>query len=335
MPWGGTATLLLEAKRDEDTVWCVVNPEHCSPDNRTGLHGEPRPHLKFHALGLDPSAVAKAPNDTLALNAGAALRAVEMASALSRAMDMCVEYTRERVKFGRPLAKFQAIQQQLAVLASLSTQARVAARRAFVALDSGSSDFVVANAKSAVGQAASQGAAIAHQSHGAMGFTAEYGLHRLTRRIWTWREDFGNELYWSTQVGKHVANAGADGLWGLLPRNPNARRARGRVSATVRFAAFRSLRGAPPQTLGPTEVFGSRPTLSHHPCIKQRVSFRFVETPVGQDLTAVLPGRCRAAPNLRGRSAKTRCGVRLHHTVLLDEGVARRVMSVRRRVVHT
>ncbi len=220
VPWGGTATLLLEAKRDEDTVWCVVNPEHCSPDNRKGLHGEPRPHLKFHALGLDPSAVAKAPNDTLALNAGAALRAVEMASALSRAMDMCVEYTRERVQFGRPLAKFQAIQQQLAVLASLSAQARVAARRAFVALESGSSDFVVANAKSAVGQAASQGAAIAHQSHGAMGFTAEYGLHRLTRRIWTWREDFGNELYWSTQVGKHVANVGADGLWGLLAEEP-------------------------------------------------------------------------------------------------------------------
>ena len=51
----------------------------------------------------------------------------------------------------------------------------------------------VAIAKLRVGEAAGTGAAIAHQVHGAMGFTYEHSLHHSTRRLWAWREEFGNE----------------------------------------------------------------------------------------------------------------------------------------------
>ncbi len=71
----------------------------------------------------------------------------------------------------------------------------------------------VAVAKVRVGEAAGTGAAIAHQVHGAIGFTREYSLHHATRRIWAWREEFGNETYWAIRLGHMVAANGADALW--------------------------------------------------------------------------------------------------------------------------
>ena len=56
-----------------------------------------------------------------------------------------------------------------------------------------------------VGEAAGTGAAIAHQVHGAMGFTYEHTLHHATRRLWAWREEFGNETYWAMRLGRMVA----------------------------------------------------------------------------------------------------------------------------------
>ena len=71
----------------------------------------------------------------------------------------------------------------------------------------------MAIAKLRVGDAAGTGAAIAHQVHGAMGFTYEHTLHHSTRRLWGWREEFGNETLWAERLGRMVAAAGADALW--------------------------------------------------------------------------------------------------------------------------
>ena len=66
------------------------------------------------------------------------------------------------------------------------------------------------------GEAAGTGAAIAHQVHGAMGFTYEHSLHHATRRLWSWREEFGNEAVWAARLGRMVAERGADGLWPFI-----------------------------------------------------------------------------------------------------------------------
>ena len=73
-----------------------------------------------------------------------------------------------------------------------------------------------AAAKIRVGEAAGEGAAIAHQVFGAIGFTREHTLHRFTQRLWAWRDDFGNESYWAVRLGNAVAAKGADGLWPML-----------------------------------------------------------------------------------------------------------------------
>ena len=63
------------------------------------------------------------------------------------------------------------------------------------------------------GEAAGIGAGLAHQAHGAIGFTYEHSLHFATRRLWSWRAEFGSESRWAQHLGRKVAARGADRLW--------------------------------------------------------------------------------------------------------------------------
>ena len=157
-------------------------------------------------------------NDENALLAVAAMRSMQMAGACERVLELAADYAKERVQFGRPLAAFQAVQQQLAILAGEVAAARRAADHAFIAMDKVSPDlgaaaFEVATAKVRSGEAAGKVAAIAHQVHGAMGFTYEHRLHRFTRRLWTWRGEAGSETYWAQRLGQQALADGADALW--------------------------------------------------------------------------------------------------------------------------
>jgi acyl-CoA dehydrogenase len=146
---------------------------------------------------------------------GALFRAAQMAGAMEAALALSTRYANDRVQFGRPIAKFQAIQQQLALLAEQAAAASVAVESAAIAVAAGrpSSALAVAAAKIRAGEAAGKVAEIAHQVHGAIGFTHEHSLHRLTRRLWSWRDEFGTESHWSRQLGRAVMTAGADALW--------------------------------------------------------------------------------------------------------------------------
>ena len=149
---------------------------------------------------------------------GAVARAQQMAGALEHILDQSVQWSLDRVQFGRQIAKFQAVQHNLATLAGEVAAAGAAADAAAeaIAAHGVGGEIVaaeVAIAKLRVGEAAGAGAAIAHQVHGAMGFTYEHSLHHATRRLWAWREEFGNETHWATQLGHMVAERGADALW--------------------------------------------------------------------------------------------------------------------------
>ncbi|HUB84504.1 MAG TPA: acyl-CoA dehydrogenase family protein [Rhizomicrobium sp.] len=140
-------------------------------------------------------------------------RAGQMAGAISAALTLSVDYTRQRQQFGKPLASFQAIQQQLAVLAEEAAACRAAASAAAHALDRGEASFEIACAKLRANIAAGQAASIAHQVHGAIGFTKEYALQKFTRRLWAWRSEYGNDRHWADVIGAIAAARGADGFW--------------------------------------------------------------------------------------------------------------------------
>jgi acyl-CoA dehydrogenase len=209
----------------------LVERRHAELQTRHNLAGEPRDALTF--AGAPAAALAPAPagvdEDRLSW-LGATARANQMAGALGAILARSVAYAGERVAFERPIGKFQAVQHMLARLAGETAAALAAAGSAADALDGVALDGVasdaaagddgtfleVAAAKIRVAEAAAAGAAIAHQVHGAIGFSTEHALSRYTRRLWAWRDDFGAESVWAARLGQKVAAAGADALWPLL-----------------------------------------------------------------------------------------------------------------------
>ena len=151
-----------------------------------------------------------------ALLYGALARSAQMAGGLDYLLRQASQYATERRQFGKPIGSFQVIQQNLAVLAGHTAAAGTAAANAFGAADRGDAAFEIAVAKVRVGEAAGIGASIAHQVHGAIGFTYEHALHFVTRRLWSWRAEFGAESYWAAELGRGVARRGADELWSYI-----------------------------------------------------------------------------------------------------------------------
>ncbi len=144
---------------------------------------------------------------------GALVRSAQMAGGLEYLLAQTVQYVSERKQFGRPIGSFQAIQHQLALLAGHAAAAGSAAANAFRAADRGDAAFEIAVAKVRTGEASGLGAGIAHQCHGAIGFTYEHSLHFVTRRLWSWRAEFGAESEWAAEIGRDIASRGGEGLW--------------------------------------------------------------------------------------------------------------------------
>ena len=183
------------------------------------LAGEPRDELRFDHVMLAAEHVAPAgPGiDADALwRRGALARIAQMAGALEEVLALTIRYAGEREQFGRPIARFQAVQQQAALLAAETAAAGAAADAAIAAAERGDATCEIAAAKSRINEAAGIAAAIAHQVHGAMGFTREHRLNFLTRRLWSWREEFGDESYWWSRLGLAAAAIGGDALWAYL-----------------------------------------------------------------------------------------------------------------------
>jgi acyl-CoA dehydrogenase len=158
--------------------------------------------------------------NALMLMAGVA-RSLQIAGALESMLDISVRYAGERVAFEKKISKFQAVQHNLAKLAGESAAALAAATSAAdtIANCETFDDAVfleAASAKIRCSEAAEKGSAIAHQVHGAIGFTNEHILHRYSLRALAWRDDFGSESYWAVELGKMVAARGADELWPLV-----------------------------------------------------------------------------------------------------------------------
>ena len=153
---------------------------------------------------------------------GAMARSVMMVGALEWLLEQSVQYANDRVQFGKPIGRYQAIQQQLAMLAGDVAASRVAAIVA--ANDAPSSTrasspqavFSAAVAKARVGESATRGTSIAHQVHGAIGFTHEHALHFATRRLWAWREEFGSDAWWAEHLGRAAIQGAAAGFWPAL-----------------------------------------------------------------------------------------------------------------------
>lgn len=184
----------------------------------------PSDRLVFEATPCIAQAACALPLAHPVWTLGALARALMMVGALESALEQAVRYAGERVQFGKPIGKNQAIQQQLALMAGDVGAARMAALTAAAdAPDSTRPDapaaaFSIAVAKVRCGEAATRACSIAHQVHGAIGFTREHSLHFATRRLWAWREQFGSDAWWAAALGRAAIAGGSAAFWPALTR---------------------------------------------------------------------------------------------------------------------
>ncbi len=169
---------------------CVVEPVgvHGSRSGILRWSGEPTARESFSAPGGGLRALA------------AMIRATAIAGAGDRLLDLTTAYANERVQFGKPIGRQQAIQQQLAVMAEHAIAARISAQLV-CAGGLPVSLRAVATAKTVTSQAVVPLATIAHAVHGAIGISEEYDLQLYTRRLHEWRMADGSERYWGRLLG--------------------------------------------------------------------------------------------------------------------------------------
>ena len=125
----------------------------------------------------------------------------KLSGALMAVFQRTLQYANERNQFGRPIGKFQAIQHQLAVMSEHAFAARMAAQLGCSGEGIAPVRLRVAVAKARTSEAALVVAELGHSIHGAIGFTEEYDLQLLTRRLHAWRQTAGTESYWHDVAG--------------------------------------------------------------------------------------------------------------------------------------
>jgi acyl-CoA dehydrogenase len=189
-------------------VPCGLVAAHLVLESGAGLHmvgakGEATGVPASLAARIDPrplpAPVAPSPEGGLRTIA-AILRAALIAGAAERLTQMTAAYANERVQFGKPIGRQQALQQEMAVMAEEMVAARIASQLG-CAGSFPPSLVAAATAKSIASRAAARVAATAHAVHGAIGISEEHDLQLFTRRLHEWRLADGSESYWNRLLG--------------------------------------------------------------------------------------------------------------------------------------
>ena len=217
--WSGAAKhLVVLAAGAAGPVLALVDVSGIEATSAANLAGEPRGSLVLDDVAASGALLSSARVEELKARYALA-RAVQLAAALEQVLAWTVQYAGERVQFGRPLGKFQAIQMELAEMAGEVTAVTALTDAAVQAVERGENVVLAcAAAKVRAGAAVEVVARLAHQVHGAIGFTQEHKLHHLTRRLWSWRDEAGSELAWSRVLGTGLLAGGGDDLWPALTR---------------------------------------------------------------------------------------------------------------------
>lgn len=152
---------------------------------------------------------------------GALARAVQCVGAAEGMLEAALEHTTTRTQFGRPLARFQSVQNLVVDLAAETVLARAAVDQAVAdalvtGLNGPLSAFRVAVARSVTSQMLAVGVRNVHQVHGAIGTTHEHTLHRVTLPALQWRGEFGSAEFWERLVADAAVSGGMDGAWPMV-----------------------------------------------------------------------------------------------------------------------
>ncbi len=215
---GGSADMIVVAARtsgsDEDaegiTLFAVPkNASGMSHDAVRLVDSSMATNTRFDGVELDGDAVIGAIDGgrevldamLLAGRVGAAAEGVGVASG---AMDMTVDYLKQRKQFGRLIGEFQALQHRASHLYCEVEIARAVTIKAQQLLDAGSeqADLMTSVAKAKVAKAARLAVQEGVQMHGGIGMTDEYDIGLYMKRDRALAEFLGDAYFHAGRVAE-------------------------------------------------------------------------------------------------------------------------------------
>jgi len=216
VPWPRDTTVILAARTGDALYAAVLDDPPITL--RHNLAGEPRGTVTVNVAEKDCRRLDAALTDEL-IRRGAWARCVQTVGAFDAAAELTVAHTRTREQFGRPLARFQAVQHALAAMAGDIERARATVELAVAAADdygfaSAATEYAVMVAKVTVGRTVEPVTTIAHQLHGAIGVTVEHPLWLSTMRARSWIDEFGSTATYARSLGRRTL--AADDPWDVL-----------------------------------------------------------------------------------------------------------------------
>ena len=215
---GASADMLVVAARtagsedDSDGVTLFAVPKDAaklSHDAARLVDGSVASRATFDGVELDGDAVigeVDGGREVLnrMLDAGRVGAAAEGVGVARGAMDLTVDYLKQRKQFGQLIGEFQALQHRAAHLYSEVEIARAATIKAQQMLDAGSeqASLMASVAKAKVAQTAGLAVREGVQMHGGIGMTDEYDIGLYMKRDRALQEFLGDANYHANRVAE-------------------------------------------------------------------------------------------------------------------------------------
>jgi acyl-CoA dehydrogenase len=205
VPWARAVAQVVALVDDADGTPTIVSFDaaECALQPGEDLAGQPRDTV---TVSLPVTNTKPSSSDRSAMFwRGALLRAAQMAGAMTAVDRMTRRYVEQREQFGKPIGAFQAVQQHTVTIAQAAEISTMSVWGAGQSASHGPATFEICAAKVVANEAARVAVRAAHQAHGAIGMTREYPLHLFTRRLNTWRQEFGTEQQLALALGAGVS----------------------------------------------------------------------------------------------------------------------------------
>lgn len=207
VPWARVATCAVTVlTTDHGPVLVAIPLESASVRTGYDLARQPKDRVSIDAVRVGVSPWPGASDELMARLT--LLRGALMAGALEEVADLTRKYVGERVQFGRPVGRFQAVQEHVVRLEQQATLALLAVNRAAAATEVNPSALEVKLMKLITNEGARLAVRAAHQAHGAIGMTQEYRLQLLTRRLNSWLGEVGTSADLAEAIGAAATEHG-------------------------------------------------------------------------------------------------------------------------------
>ena len=216
--YGASAEMIVVAARtsgsdsDEDGVTLFAVPQDASGmshDSVRLVDSSMASHITFDGVELDGDAVIGEVDGgrsvlNAMLTAGRVGAAAEGVGVARGAMDMTVDYLKQRKQFGKLIGEFQALQHRAAHLYSEVEIARAVTIKAAQLLDGDSekAELMASVAKAKVAKAAGLAVREGVQMHGGIGMTDEYDIGLYMKRDRALQEFLGDQYYHAGRVAE-------------------------------------------------------------------------------------------------------------------------------------